>query len=104
MAVLKINCLCPTEQFAEVAKRAPEIIAKFPVPDHVTVRGPYIKSTLEGLEWFQIIEVEPSKMYEERLRLAAVGGSFNGIPGYKWNIEYWTEREDNQKRIEMYGV
>ncbi|MEW6187557.1 MAG: hypothetical protein AB1585_17650 [Thermodesulfobacteriota bacterium] len=103
MAILKLNCICPTESFAEIAKRAPEVVAKFPVPEHATVRGPYIKSTLEGLKWFFIVEVEPSRMYEERLRLAAVGGAYHGVPGYKWNIEYWTTQEDTQKRIEIFG-
>ena len=103
MAILKINFLCPTEHFAEMVKLAPEITPKFPPPDHVTVRGPYFKSTFEGMNWFSISEVEPSKMYEERTRLAAIGMALHGIPGLKWNIEYWTEQADAQKRIEMFG-
>jgi hypothetical protein len=104
MAILKAIVTFPTEQMVEVVKRLQENIPKFPNPDHVTIRGPYWKSTSEGMNWFTIHEVEPSKMYEERLRIGAFASFFNGVPGLKWRIEYWTEQSDTQKRIELYGA
>lgn len=103
MAILKVNASCPTEHFAEMVKRLQEIMPKFQTPDYVTVRGPYWKSTSEGMKSFFITEVEASKMYQERLRLAAVFMALHGVPGFRWDIEYWTEQADAQKRIEMYG-
>jgi hypothetical protein len=58
----------------------------------------------EGMTWFFLCEVEVSKMYEERLRLAAFCTAFHGVSGLKWNIEYWTEQADTQKRMEIYGA
>jgi hypothetical protein len=104
MAILVTNYSCPTEHLAEMGKRVQEIRPKFQDPKHVTVRGPYWKSTLEGMKCFVITEVDPSKMYEERLRMGAFCMSLHGIPGFKWNVEYWTEQTDAQKRIEMFGA
>lgn len=104
MAILKTTVIFPTEQMAELAKRLQEVIQKFPTPEHVTIRGPYWKSTFEGMSWFAITEVEPSKMYEERLRIGAFCSLLQGVPGLKWKVEYWTEQSDTEKRRELYGI
>jgi hypothetical protein len=103
MAVIRTTVLFPTDQGPEIAKRIQEIMPKFPTPDHITLRGPYWKTTLEGLGWTSITEVEPSKMYEEWLRITAFFTALQGIPGFKWTVDFCTEQSDLQLRREKFG-
>jgi hypothetical protein len=104
MAVLIANWVNPTEQMKEMFDRAQEVMPKFPIPENVTMRGPYWYSDIEkGIKGLAIYEVEASKLIQERLRLAAFFNAFNGIPGYKWNIEIWVDQADVQARMEKYG-
>ena len=104
MAVL-VSCVSyPTEQTQEVEKRLPEVMSKSPIPDYITMRGPYWDSDIEkGIQGFVIIEVEAAKRNEARARLAAVYSACHGIPGFKWNIKLWSEQKDIIERKEKYG-
>jgi hypothetical protein len=104
MAVLIANWSLPTEQLKEMANRAQEIMPKFPTPEGVKMKGPYWYSDIEkGMRGLSIVEVEASKILQERLRMAAFFNAFNGIQGYKWSIEIWLDQADIQGRIEKYG-
>ena len=104
MAVLIANWSIPTEQVKAWLNRAQEVMPKFPTPENVIVRGPYSVSDIEkGMRCLSIIEVDPSKILEERTRLAAFFNAFNGIPGYKFSIEIWVDQADAQARMEKYG-
>jgi hypothetical protein len=104
MAVLIANFSVPTEYVKEMANRAPEVMSKVQQPDDVIMRGPFWYSDLEkGMRALAVIEVDASKIVQERLRMAAFLNAFHGIPGYKWNIEIWLDQADIQARIEKYG-
>jgi hypothetical protein len=104
MAVLIGKWSLPTEQLKEMVNRAQEVMPKFPTPEDVIMRGPYHYSDMEkGMRGLLIFEVDPPKLLQERLRLAAFFNAFNGIPGYKWNIEIWLDQADVQSRMEKYG-
>jgi hypothetical protein len=106
MAAFLCNFSCPTEQLAEVTKRIQEIMPKFqPLPDYVTQRGPYWSSDIEkGYKCLIISEIDGSKIYQERIRIAAIFNSLNGIPGFKWSAELWVDQADAQERLEKYGI
>jgi hypothetical protein len=104
MAVLIYNFSYPTEQTEAVTKRLQEVGPKFQAPDYVTVRGPYWNGDIEkGVKGFAIFELDASKIFEERTRLAAFANAFHGIPGLKWNIELWADQADIQARREKWG-
>jgi hypothetical protein len=105
MAILLTRYSCPTEHMAEMTKRVQEIRPKFePPPDYAKIIGPYWNPDIEGgINCFQITEVEPSKILDERLRIAAFCNALHGIPGLTWSVELWVEQADNQARIQKYG-
>ena len=104
MAVLVTYCSYPTDQIETFTKRLQEIAPKFQTPEHVTVRGPYWNSDSEkGIVGFFICEVEAAKINQERSRIAALCSALNGIPGYKWSIDVWSEQSDIQERRTKYG-
>jgi hypothetical protein len=104
MAILLSNCSYPTEKVKEVSDRMQEIMPKFPPPDYATTKGPFWNGDLEkGIKAFMISEVDASKLLQERLRLAAIFNALNGIEGFKWSIELWTDQSDIQARMEKYG-
>jgi len=86
----------PQESGTELGKRFLE--AK-PAPDFITTMGPFVRSTLEGIQTFTIFEFDPSKYAEANDYLNDRYAAYIGVPGYKYSIEHWLEAMDAVKLI-----
>jgi hypothetical protein len=72
-----------------------------PLPDYITMRGPYILSdTDKGIRSILIYECEKSK-FADALQVVAdrVTNYFEVVPGYTYSVNAWFEASEALKMI-----
>ena len=68
--------------------------SKLPVPDFLTVQGPYWYQTDSGIgNAFTLYEVDRSKLADAYDYLTTVSRMYINIPGIKWKIKICLERD-----------
>ncbi len=71
-----------------------------PVPDYMTLKGPYIKGKKEyGLQVFEIYELDKSKVAEGIEFVTDRCVKYFGIPGYVYEINVFFEAAEALKMI-----
>ena len=88
----------PPESVDEIAKRFMELP---PLPDYITIKGPYINS-LEGvgLQTITVYEIEDQSRLAEAITF--VGSRmvvYYGVPGFTYSAFPWLEIEEALKLI-----
>ena len=95
--ILMMTASWPSESQQEVASRNQEIASKLPVPDFITMRGPYWY-TSEGIQHaFIIYETDRSKIIDAYDYLVTFQRMYVGIPGFKREIKLCYELADAEK-------
>jgi hypothetical protein len=89
----------PTESTKEMAKRFLEAPS---LPDFLTRRGPYVKSSREeGIMTLSIYEMERSKLADAIEYITSYEAIFFGVPGFRYSIEPYLEISEALKTIGM---
>ena len=90
----------PPESVNEIAARFVEMP---PLPDYITLRGPYISSLKgEGVQTISLYEFEDQSKLAEAL--AFVGSrmvTYYGVPGFTYSVFPWLEVQEALKLIGM---
>jgi hypothetical protein len=86
----------PQESASQVGKRFLEIA---PLPDHMTMQGPYIKGTDQGLKVIEIFDLDESKLALGLDYVTQRCVSYFGIPGYTYDIGVYFEAQESLKLI-----
>jgi hypothetical protein len=87
----------PSESTQEVATRNQEAVSKLPLPDFLTMRGPYWY-TSEGIQHaFMLYEFDRSRLADAYDHLVTYIRMFVGIPGFKREIKICSEQADVQR-------
>ena len=87
----------PTESTKEIGKRFMELP---PLADYITMKGPYISSTVgEGIEGITIYEFDESRYPEAAKHLGERVAALFGIPGFTYSLKHWFEVQDALKMI-----
>ena len=86
----------PQESGTELGKRFME--AK-PAPDFITTSGPFIRSSLDGIQTISIFEFDPSNYADAVGYLNERYAAYIGVPGFKYSLEHWLEATEALKLI-----
>ncbi len=87
----------PQESANEVGKRFLELP---PVPDYMTLKGPYIKGRkMGGIQVLEIYEIDKAKVAEGIEVVTNRCGNYFGIPGYTYEINVYFEAAEALKMI-----
>lgn len=87
----------PQESASDVGKRFLELP---PVPDFMTLKGPYIKGMKEyGIQAFEIYELDKSRVAEGLEYVTDRCVKYFGIPGYIYEVNVFFEAEEALKMI-----
>ncbi|UCF90520.1 MAG: hypothetical protein JSW39_19795 [Desulfobacterales bacterium] len=84
----------PQESGPEVAKRFKEL---GPVPDFITIRGPLVRSSLDGTKSITIYRFDPTRYAEAAEYIYKRAATYVGIPGYRYSVEEWRDVKDALK-------
>jgi hypothetical protein len=92
-----INALrFPQESAKEVGKRFLEIA---PVPDYMSINGPYIKGTEQGIRAFEIFDLDETKLALGLDYVTQRCVTYFGIPGFTYEINVYFEAQESLKLI-----
>jgi hypothetical protein len=92
-----INALrFPQESAKEVGKRFLEIA---PVPDYMSIKGPYIKGTEQGIRAFEIFDLDETKLALGLDYVTQRCVTYFGIPGFTYEINVYFEAQESLKLI-----
>jgi hypothetical protein len=95
--VIMTHLLVPAESVKETGKCFIELP---PLPDYMTIRGPYIYSVKgEGIHSIDIFEVEKTKMADAIEFLYNRHVAFFGIPGYSFSVNVCLEAGEAVKMV-----
>ena len=86
----------PQESANEVGKRFLEIA---PPPDFMSMKGPYIKGTDEGIRAMEIFELDENKLALGIDYVTQRCVSYFGIPGYSYETNVYFEAQESLKLI-----
>ena len=87
----------PQESANDVGKRFLELP---PVPDYMTMKGPYIKGKkIGGIQVLEIYELDKSKVAEGIEFVTNRCVKYFGIPGYTYEINVFFEATEALKMI-----
>jgi hypothetical protein len=87
----------PTESAGEIGKR---FVGMPALPDYITMRGPYINSTVEeGIKGITIYEFKDQRYSEAYQVLADRVAKFFGVPGFTYSLHHWLEAKDALKLV-----
>ena len=88
----------PAESVEEIAKRFVELP---PLPDYITMKGPYISSLKgEGVQTIAVYEFEDQSKLADALTF--VGSRivpYYGVPGFTYSVFPWLEVQEALKLI-----
>lgn len=85
------------ETATEVANRNQEVLSKLPVPEFLTMRGPYVYTSSGIPHAFFLFEVDRSKIADAYDYLVTVQRMFADIPGFKREIKLCYEQADLER-------
>jgi hypothetical protein len=86
----------PLESQEEVGKRfplAPQL------PDHMTMRGPYVCADGAGYRAITLYEFDEPKMADAVFAIASRFAVYNGVKGYIYKAQVFAEPGEAQKRV-----
>ncbi len=86
----------PQESASQVGKRFLEVA---PPPDYLTMQGPYIKGTDQGIKALEIFNLDESKLALGLDYVTQRCVSYFGIPGYTYEINVYFEAQESLKLI-----
>lgn len=94
--VIITNISFPPENAGDVGKR---FLETEPVPDFMALKGPYIKGRKDGIEAFELYELDKSKIAEGLNYVTNRCVTYFGIPNYKYEINVFFEAAEALKMI-----
>jgi hypothetical protein len=86
----------PQESAKEVGKRFLELA---PLPDYMTLKGPYVKGTDQGIRVMEIFDLAESKLALGLDYATQRCITYFGIPGYTYEINVYFEAQEALKMI-----
>jgi hypothetical protein len=86
----------PPESATEVGKR---FLETSPVPDFLTLKGPYIKGMKDGIQAFELYELDTLKISEGLEYASNRCVTYFGIPNFKYDINVFFEAAEALKMI-----
>lgn len=94
--VIVTNMSFPPERASEVGKRFLETV---PVPDFMTLKGPYIKGRKNGIEAVELFELDNSRLAEGFSYATSRCVTYFGIPNYRYEINVFFEAAEAMQMI-----
>lgn len=94
--VIIANTSFPPENASDVGKRFLEIA---PVPDFMTLKGPYIKGKPEGIQAVELYELDNAKIAEGLEYVTNRCVAYFGIPNYRYEINIFFEAAEALKMV-----
>jgi hypothetical protein len=92
-----INALrFPQESAKKVGQRFLEIA---PPPDYMSMKGPYIKGTEEGVRAVEIFDLDETKLALGLDYVTQRCVNYFGIPGFTYEINVYFEAQESLKLI-----
>ena len=86
----------PPETANDVGKR---FLETAPLPEFMALKGPYVKGKKEGIQVYEIYELDNSKIAEGLEFVTNRCVAYFGIPDYKYNINVYFEAVEALKMI-----
>lgn len=94
--VIIVDMSFPTENASVVGKRFLEIE---PIPDFMTLKGPYIKGRKDGIQAIELFELDNSKLAEGEKYVTNRCVTYFGITDFKYEISVFFEAAEALKLI-----
>ena len=94
--VIIVDMSFPPESAKEIGKRFLEMA---PVPDFMTLKGPYIKGKKDGIIAKQLWELDNSKLAEGLEYVTNRCVAYFGVPGFKYEIGVYFEATEALKMV-----
>jgi hypothetical protein len=89
----------PPENVQEFAKR---FIAQPPLPEYITMKGPFVSSDVGvGIKNLVIFEFDQSKMAEAIQIITARYAKYFGVPGFTYSQQIWLDAVEALKAVGM---
>ena len=96
MVIIGTNSF-PPESANEVGKRFLELP---PLPDYMTVKGPYIHGMMEGgIKGIEVFELDKAKLAEGIEYVTNRYVTYFGIPGFRYAVTQYFEAQEALKMI-----
>ena len=86
--VIIANISFPPENAGDVGKR---FLETAPVPDFMALKGPYVKGRSDGIQAFELYELDNSKIAEGLEFVTNRCVAYFGIPNYRYEINVFFE-------------
>ena len=87
----------PPESANEIGKRFLELP---PVPDYITMKGPYIHSMMEGgIQGVEVFELDNAKLAKGVEYVSNRYVTYFGIPGFRYSVTPYFEAQEALKMI-----
>lgn len=87
----------PPESSKEAGKR---FLGQKALPDHITMKGPYISSTKgDGIQTITIYEFERSKLPDALELISNRYVAYFGVPGLTYSVHVWMDVGEALKMI-----
>jgi hypothetical protein len=94
--IIIANISFPPESANDVGKR---FLETAPVPDFMTLKGPYVKGMKEGIQAYELYELDNSKIAQGLDFVTNRCVAYFGIPNYRYNINVYFEAVEALKMI-----
>ena len=86
--VIVANISFPPESASDVGKR---FLETAPVPDFMTLRGPFVKGRKGGIQAFEFYELDNSRLAEGYDFVTNRCVTYFGIPDYRYEVNVYFE-------------
>ena len=94
--VIIVDMSFPAERASEVGKRFLEIA---PIPDFMTMKGPYIKGRKDGIQGIELYELDKAKLAEAEEYVTNRCVTYFGIPDFRYELSVYFEAAEALKMI-----
>lgn len=94
--VIITNMSFPPESARDVGER---FLEAAPVPHFMTLKGPYIKGRKDGIQAYELFELDKSKIAEGVQYATDRCVTYFGIPNYSYEINVFFEAAEALKMI-----
>jgi len=100
--VIIVESSYSTENVSQLARRYVELLEEKPVPDYLSMRGPYVGAQAgSGFQSLTLFEVDNDDLAKGLLFLSEFMASLTGIPGYTYHIRPWYDIDEALRSIGM---
>ena len=86
----------PQESASKVGQRFLELS---PPPDYMTLKGPFIKGTNQGIKALEIFDLDETKLAVGLDYVTQRCVSYFGIPGFTYEVDVFFEAQESLKLI-----